>query len=160
MTTSEHDEVVRLLEQYRAGIDAELNLLQQLTGVAEQQHEVSRQSDFTALSTVSDTRDDLMRSLVALEDDLRTVRQALAANRERARAIPEYAEVAERHLKALQLVNQILGTDQHSMSALADAEVARRSAVVSLERGETTLAAYRRVLSPPAAHASLVDKLG
>ena len=35
-----------------------------------------------------------------------------------------------------------------------------RSALVSLERGETTLAAYRRVLSPPAAHASLVDKLG
>ena len=160
MTTNEHDEVVRLLEQYRAGIDAELQLLQQLTGVAEQQHDVSRQSDFTTLSTVSDTRDDLMRSLVALEDDLRTVRQALAANRERARAMPEYAEVAQRHLQAVQLVNHILGTDQQSMSALADAEVARRSAVASLERGETTLAAYRRVLSPPATHASLVDKLG
>ena len=37
---------------------------------------------------------------------------------------------------------------------------ARRSAVASLERGETTLAAYRRVLSPPIASASLVDKIG
>jgi hypothetical protein len=160
VTPQEHDEVVRLLEQYRAGIDAELNLLQQLTGVAEQQHEVSRQSDFGTLAEVSDARDDLMRSLVALEEHLRGVRQALAANRDQAQTIPGYAEVAQRHLQAVQLVNQILGTDRQSMSALADAELARRSAVVSLERGETTLAAYRRVLSPPVANASLVDKIG
>ena len=38
--------------------------------------------------------------------------------------------------------------------------LARRAAVASLEHGETTLAAYRRVLTPPLGHASLVDRRG
>ncbi len=154
------DELVQLLEQYRAGIEAEVNLLQQLAGVARHQREVSKESDFVAFRSVADNRDDLMRSLVALEENLREVRQTLTQHREQARAIPGYDAVAHRHLEAVRLVNAILSTDQESMSALADAELARRSAVVSLERGETTLAAYRRVLSPPIANASLVDKLG
>ena len=64
------------------------------------------------------------------------------------------------HREAAQLVSAFSSTDQQSLSALADAELARRSAVVSLERGETTLAAYRRVLAPPVASATLVDRRG
>jgi hypothetical protein len=154
------DELVQLLEQYRAGIEAEVRLLQQLSGIARHQREVSQESNFVAFRSVADNRDDIMRSLVALEENLRAVRQTLTSNREQARTIPGYEAVAHRHLEAVRLVNAILSTDQESISALADAELARRSAVVSLERGETTLAAYRRVLSPPVANASLVDKLG
>lgn len=154
------DELIELLEQYRAGIEAEVSLLQQLAGIARHQHEVSQESDFVAFRQVADNRDDIMRSLVSLEDNLREVRQALTSHREQARTVPGYEAVAHRHLEALRLVNAILSTDQESMSALADAELARRSALVSLEKGETTLAAYRRVLSPPVASASLVDRLG
>ncbi len=46
------------------------------------------------------------------------------------------------------------------MSALANAELARRSAVAGLEKGETTLAAYRRVLAPPVASATLLKRRG
>ena len=46
------------------------------------------------------------------------------------------------------------------MHALADAELARRAAVASLECGEATLAAYRRVLNPPLAGESLVNLRG
>jgi hypothetical protein len=154
------DDLARLLEQYRAGIEAEVGLLQQLAGIARQQHEVSKEPDFLTFSDVSDNRDDLMRNLVALENELRETRQMLTSNREVARAIPGYDEVAHRHLEAVRLVNAILAIDQQSMSALADAELARRSAVASLERGESTLAAYRRVLSPPVINPSLVDKVG
>jgi hypothetical protein len=154
------DELARLLEQYSAGIDAEVTLLLQLAAVARHQHEVTQTSDFVAFTNVADTRDSLMRSLVALEDGLRPVRQALADHRDLAKPLAGYDDVVRRHREAAQLVTAILATDQQSIAALADAELARRSAVASLERGETTLAAYRRVLSPPIASASLVDKIG
>jgi hypothetical protein len=113
-----------------------------------------------AFTNIADTRDSLMRSLVTIEDGLRPIRQALADHRDLASRIAGYDDVVRRHREAAQLVTAILATDQQSIGALADAELARRSAVASLERGETTLAAYRRVLSPPIASASLVDKIG
>ena len=75
-------------------------------------------------------------------------------------ALPGYQDVAARHREAAHLVNDILAVDQQSLSALADAELARRSAMASLERGEATLAAYRRVLAPPVASATLFDRRG
>ena len=157
MTT---DEVAELLEQYRAGIDAELRLLRQLVDVSREQREVSRAADFRAFSQVSDARDGIMRSLVTVEDDVRQVRDVLVKHRDQVHQMPGYAAVAQRQDEAAHLVNLILSTDKQSMAALADAELARRSAVVSLEKGETTLAAYRRVLTPPVSNATLVDKVG
>jgi hypothetical protein len=154
------DEVSRLLDQYRAGIEAELNLLRQLAEVARDQREVTGTADFAAFGRVADARDAVMRSLVTIEEGMRTVRHALNEHRELATKVDGYDEVAARHREATHLVSLILSTDQQSISALADAELARRSAVASLERGETTLAAYRRVLSPPVASAKLVDKIG
>jgi hypothetical protein len=61
---------------------------------------------------------------------------------------------------AADVIASILATDKDSMKALADAELARRAAVSSLERGETTLAAYRKVIAPPVSGASLVDRRG
>ena len=157
MTT---DELEELLEQYGAGVEAELRLLRQLVDVSHQQHDISRLADFTAFAVVSDARDAVMRSLVTVENDVRHVRDVLLEHRERVHQMPGYAEVARRQDEAAHLVNLVLSTDQQSMGALADAELARRSAVVSLEKGETTLAAYRRVLTPPVANATLVDRVG
>ena len=154
------DDVSRLLDQYRAGIEAELNLLRQLADVARDQREATGGADFGAFSRIADARDAVMRSLVTIEEGMRTVRHALSEHRELAAKVDGYDEVAARHREATHLVSLILSTDQQSISALADAELARRSAVASLERGETTLAAYRRVLSPPVSSAKLVDKIG
>ena len=155
-----HDEAARLLDQYGAGIDAELNLLRQLAEVARDQREVTTASEFQAFNRIADRRDAIMRSLVTVEEGLRTLRVELTAHRDIARQIGGYDDIVNRHREAADLVNAILATDQQSISALADAELARRSAMASLERGETTLAAYRRVLSPPVSSAKLVDKIG
>jgi hypothetical protein len=101
-----------------------------------------------------------MGGLVTLEEDLRDVRALLTAHREMALRIPGFDEVVALHRDAAGLVNAILSTDQSSMSALANAELARRSAVAGLEKGETTLAAYRRVLAPPVASATLLKRRG
>lgn len=154
------DEAARLLGQYGAGIDAELTLLHQLADVARDQREVTTAADFDTFNRIADRRDAIMRSLVTVEEGLRAIRVELTAHRDVARLVNGYDDVVNRHRQATDLVNAILATDQQSISALADAELARRSAMASLERGETTLAAYRRVLAPPAAGAKLVDKVG
>lgn len=154
------DDLVRLIAQYRAGIEAELNLLRQLSDVAAHQRSVTGTGDFAAFNAAADERDRIMRSLVTIEEGLREVRGTLTEHREVAERIRGFDEVVALHREAATLTNTILNADQASLSALADAELARRTAVASLERGETTLAAYRRVLAPPVASATLLNRRG
>jgi hypothetical protein len=154
------DEIVRLIAQYRAGIEAELTLLRQLAEIAAHQRSVTGAGDFAAFSDASDDRDRIMRSLVTIEEGLREVRATLTEHRGMAEKIQGFEDVILLHREAATLTGSILNADQASMSALADAELARRTAVASLERGETTLAAYRRVLAPPIASATLLNRRG
>jgi len=154
------DELLRLIAQYRAGIEAELNLLRQLAEVSALQRSVTGNGDFAAFNAASDERDQIMRSLVTIEEGLREVRATLTEHREIAEKIRGFEEVVTLHREAATLTGAILNADQASMSALADAELARRTAVASLERGENTLAAYRRVLAPPVASATLLNRRG
>jgi hypothetical protein len=154
------DEFGRLVAQYRAGVEAELHLLHQLAGVSDRQRTLSEAGDYTQFAAAADERDGLTRSLVTLEASLREARHALSAEPARAQADAAFASVEAMHRDAARLVASILAADEQSLSAMANAELARRTAVASLERGETTLAAYRRVLAPPVAPASLVDQLG
>lgn len=152
--------LTRLIEQYRAGLEAELSMLRQLADVAVHQGTKSRAGDGEAFNHAADERDRLMRGLVTVETGLREVRTELAQRREEASRYPGFADVVALHKEAAQLVNSIMSTDQQSLRALADAELAWRSAVSGLERGEATLAAYRRVLTPPLVAPSLVDRRG
>lgn len=154
------DELCRLVDQYRAGIRAELQLLRDLGSVAEEQHSGSRRGDLGSFADAADRRDVIMRSLVKIEEGLREIRTVLLSHAEMTRKLDGFEEVVALHREAVTLVNSIMAGDQQSLSALADAELARRSAVASLERGETTLAAYRRVLTPPVANARLVKREG
>lgn len=148
------------LAQYRAGLEAELALLDQLAQVATRQHGESARRDFEGLGLAGEERDRLTRALVAIENGLQPVRARLTAARDRAAAQPGYTEVVALRQRAAAIVARVLSTDEESIQALADAELARRAAVASLEQGETTLAAYRRVLSPALGQASLVDRRG
>lgn len=152
--------LTRLIEQYREGLDAELALLRQLAEVAGRQGVRSRAGDSQAFAADADERDRLMRGLVTVEAGLRAVRARLSEHREAARHLKGFEEVTSLHRDAADMVNRIMSTDQQSLRALADAELAWRSAVAGLERGETTLAAYRRVLTPPILAPSLVDRRG
>jgi hypothetical protein len=148
------------LAQYRAGLEAEIALLHQLEVVAARQRGVTARRDFEQLAVEGDERERLTRSLVALEQELRDVRARLLHGRLSVSTLPAYGEVLGLRQAASELVARILATDRESMQALTDAELARRAAVVSLEQGESTLAAYRRVLTPPLSHAALVDRRG
>ncbi len=154
------DDMVWLIEQYRAGLEAEMNLLHLLSDVSERQHAGTREGNLTAFTEAADERDRLMQGLVTIEAGMREIRAKLTAHRELAERTPGFDDVVRMHRRAAHLVNLILASDQQSLSALAGAEMARRSAVAGLERGETTLAAYRRVLTPPLPGATLVNRRG
>lgn len=148
------------LEQYRAGLEAEIAVLRQLDDVAARQRGVTEARDFDALGAVSDERERLMRTLVTLEQGLKEVRGHLHRHQHSVLGLTDYQTVLALRQTAAGLVSRILATDEESMHALADAELARRAAVASLEHGEATLAAYRRVLTPAVTHAALVDRRG
>lgn len=153
-------ELADCLVQYRAGLEAELVLLGQLEVVAKRQRGETVRRNFEELGTAGEERDRLTRALVALEQNLQPVRARLHRARDLVARFPGYHDVLELRQRAGALVARILATDDESMQSLADAELARRAALASLEQGETTLAAYRRVLTPALHHASLVDRRG
>lgn len=148
------------LAEYRAGLEAQIGLLEQLVQVSARQRGESARRDFEGLGAAGAERDRLTQALVTIENGLKDLRVRLAASRDRTVVLPGYREVVALRQQAAALVARILATDEESIQALADAELARRAAVASLEQGETTLAAYRRVLSPTLAQASLLDRRG
>ena len=154
------DEAAQLLAQYRAGLEAQIALLRQLEAVASRQRTVSESRDFERLNVESDRRDSLTRSLVEIEQGLAAGLRAMGASRQTVATLEGLSEVISLRRTTANLVARILATDQLSLQSLANAELARRSALASLERGETTLAAYRKVLTPAVASAAFFDRRG
>jgi hypothetical protein len=154
------DALASLVDEYEAGLDAELQLLGELEQIAGRQREVSQAQDFDAFRRESERREQLTHSLLAIEERLKPVRETLAAHRQHTSSLPNYQRMSIRHREAQDAVARILGTDRESFRVMAEAGVARRAALAGLEQGEQTLAAYRKVLAPPAATPSLVDKRG
>ncbi len=154
------NEVERLLEQYRCGLDAELMLLRQLSTLALQQRASTESREFERLASESDLRDRVTQQLVALEEGLAELRHRIGTVRAQAASLPEYQAIVSLRREAADLVSKVLSVDQESLKSLSDGETARRAALASLEKGETTLAAYRKVLAPPVEHAVIVDRIG
>jgi hypothetical protein len=157
---TDRPDLLPLMDQYRAGLEAEMTLLRKLEAVAERQHAASKQGDLQALGLVSDERDRLMASLVRIEHELKPVRFTLLDAREALEALPEFQSLVVLHRQAADLVTKIVGHDRDSLSSLHEAELARRFAARALEQGENTLAAYRRVVAPELAGAALVNRKG
>lgn len=153
------DDLAAFIDQYRAGLEAEIVILHRLEEVAARQHEATAAHDMTALHRAADDRDGLMAGLVNVEGQLRSIRDVLAHARDEARTLAGYPEAVALHREAIALVSRILKTDGESLDALASAELARRDAVRAMEQGETTLAAYRRVMMMPPG-ATLVNRRG
>jgi len=149
-----------LVAQYDAGLQAEMFLLHQLEALATRQHELAETGNVADATPFIDSRDRVMASLVAIEHALKPVRAAIHENREALQSLPDYSRLSEHHREASALVSSILATDAKSMEALREAEDARRFAAKSVEQGESTLAAYRRVVAPPLTGATLVDRKG
>lgn len=153
-------ELAELLNAYAPGLEAELALLRQLKQLADAQQDASSDHDLARLSSIADERERTMAGLVRIEHELKPIRYALAANRETAAALPRFNDVVALHRQATDLVSTIIGTDRQSLQALQEAEASRRAAAKAIEAGENTLAAYRRVIAPPAVGATLVKRRG
>jgi hypothetical protein len=153
-------DVVALLAEYSAGLDAELTLLERLHELAAQQAEASRAGDLEALNTVSDARDAVMANLVTLEHQVKPIRLTLASRARELADNPHFQEVAARHRDAAARVAAILNSDRETLASLKEAEQARSFAARTLEQGENTLAAYRRVVAPHVSGAAIVNRKG
>jgi hypothetical protein len=157
---SETPELSALMAEYRAGLDVELALLHRLESIADQQRDASRAGDMATLTAVSDQRDRIMASLVTLEHQLKPMRQRLAQYYATLASDPRFEDLVARHRDAAARVSTILSSDRESLDALKEAEDARTFIARTLEQGESTLAAYRRVVAPPATGATLVNRKG
>ena len=154
-----HD-LIPLVEQYRAGLDAELMLLHRLQAIAVDQRRASETGSTTEVQATIDNRDRVMATLVTVEHELKGVRQQLLKFREHLADMPAFQEIVSLHRQAADLVADIVAVDEDSVQALKNAEQARHIAAQALEQGESTLAAYRRVVTPTLASATLVNRRG
>lgn len=154
------DDLGALVAHYRAGLEAEIVLLHRLEALSVRQREITRDGDLDTLTEVADERDRVMAGLVAIEHELKPIRAGLASEQDALKSVPAFQEVAALHAEAGTLITGIVTSDQDSFEALREAELARRVAAQSLGQGESTLAAYRRVVAPPLAAAALVNRKG
>lgn len=149
-----------MLAEYRAGLDAELALLRQLDALSVRNREAVASGDPAAMRSVHAARDSVMSGLVSVEHELVPLRASLSQHRDLLKHTREYQVVAALHAEASEMVNRIIASDRASMAALEEAELARRSAALAMEKGETTLQAYRRVIAPATVNAALFNKRG
>lgn len=153
-------ELAEPLQAYAAGLDAELAVLRHIQRLSGDQQDATRNHEIERLHQIADERIRLMTGLVTIEHEIRAARHLLADHQDLAATLPGFRDVVARHKLAGSLVSHILASDQDTMVALRDAEIARREATQAIEAGETTLNAYRRVLNPSLSGPSLVDKHG
>lgn len=149
-----------LMTEYRAGLEAEIAMLRRLAALAASERDATEAGQTDTLHDISDARDRVMASLVAIESQMKPIRLTLFEARERLRHLDQFAELSALHKEAAALASEIMANDEHSLAALQEAEHARRLAAESLEKGESTLAAYRRVVMPSLASATLVNRRG
>jgi len=148
-----------LIEQYRVALEAELVLLGQLKELAGRQRATTAAADIDALQRASDQRDTLMSGLLAIEQQVRAVRDQLSKQRSAARRMPGFDHVVGLHETVARTVRGILDTDRDSIRALEQIVESRRVAARSLDQAESTLAAYGRMVMPPPS-ATLVNRKG
>jgi hypothetical protein len=142
------DELASAISGYGAGLEAELALLERLQRLAARQHDALVVDDIHLLAGIGEERESVMASLVELEHQIKPLRELLASGLDRAARLPGFNEVVTLHRTAGSLVSRIMSADQGTIEALREAEGRRRLAAQTVEKGTTTLAAYRRVVAP------------
>lgn len=153
------DELASAISGYGAGLEAEMSLLRRLRRLADEQHEAMLRDDVGLLAAIGDERELVMASLVEVEHQIKPLREMLASDLAGASEAPGFQEVVALHRAAGRLVSSIMASDEGTMEALRGAEVTRRLAAQTVEKGTTTLAAYRRVVAPRT-RSAIVDAKG
>ena len=90
-------DLAALSEQYHSGLEAELDLLVQLQGIAARQRETTRAADIAGLKGVGDERDAITARLVTLVQKIRPAHEKLAREETAARRVPTYRDAVALH---------------------------------------------------------------
>ena len=154
------DHLRHQLAAYGPGLEAEVALLRQLTRLASAQREALTAKDTEQLEQLTRERDHCMSALVTIEHTLRPLRHELAAHRAVVSGLDGFADISALHRIAADMVAEIAHSDDDTLAALREAELARRFAADTLAVAGSPLAAYRRVVAPPFTGAGLVDRRG
>lgn len=142
------DELAAAISGYHAGLEAEMSLLERLQHLAARQHDALLAGDIPLLAEIGDERESVIAGLVEVEHQIKPLRAMLASGLDRAAALPGFNDVVALHRSAGRLVSNIMSADRGTIESLREAEGRRRLAAQAVEKGATTLAAYRRVVAP------------
>lgn len=153
-------ELLHCIADYRAGLEAQILLLRHLMALSTREREVAASGGLGALDEIIDAREQVMATLAALETHQKPIRRALHDRQQTVVHMQEFKELSLLHQAAGALAEEILAVDGDSLTALREAEIARRAAAESIEKGESTLAAYRRVVMPSPVSAKLLNRKG
>lgn len=151
-----------VLADYRAGLDAALELLARLEALSTRQRaEAGAPSDSpTVLEGLMAERQHLLDGLLRLDAQITPLRERISRELAEARTLPGFSLVAERQRTAAAAVSRIMRQDQDSVAALQQSDARRRADAQHVETAGATLAAYRRVLEGPQGPVGLVDERG
>jgi hypothetical protein len=127
-----HDQLLALVEQYRAGLDAELMLLHRLQAIAVEQRRASQTGSVTDMRTSVADRDRVLATLGTVEHELKGVRQLLLAGREWLGDMPAFQDIVALHEEAADIVADIIVVDRDSLDVLKDTEQALSSRLSAL----------------------------
>jgi hypothetical protein len=122
-----------LVEQYRAGLDAQLMLLHRLQAVALEQRRVTQTGSAGEVHATVEDRARVLGALVTVEQELKGLRELVAAAREDLAGLPAFQELADLHKEAADLVADIINLDRDSIESLEEGEQTRRIAAESFD---------------------------
>jgi hypothetical protein len=145
---------------YAAGLETELDLLRRVQGLAQEQRAIFARNQLAGLSGLAARRAALMNELGDAEARIAPFRERILAQLAEARRHDGFALAEARGLEAQALVRDLVDHDRAFLTDLEATLETRRLEAHALDTGGATLAAYRRVVAPPPAHAHLVDQRG
>lgn len=153
-------ELATVLADYRTGLDTALQILSGLEDTAIRQRALPHLASAEELGALAETRQQQLTALSTLDQHLLPLRQHITADLDAARQMPGFPGIVERHRRMQELIASITRLDDESLEVLKQAEQERRAAAQSLDTGEATLAAYRRLLQQPQPSAGLFTQRG
>lgn len=151
-------ELSATLAEYRTGLEAELQLLAELKQLSGDQQDAGETRSVTRLTSINIERDRVMNALMAVEEELKPLRQTLATHREDIADLEGYEDTIALHRQAEAMVAEIVDGDRQTLAALENVESTRRLAHEMIEKGRASLSAYRRVILPESIPAALFNR--
>lgn len=135
------------LAAYRHGLEAQIHLLETLADIAARQRDACLRVDAAALADACIERDRVMEMLFGLEAVQRPQRDRIVEALPAARRLDLFETVSRLHRRAEACLAELDRRDAATRAQIEQSDMARRASATALETGETTLAAYRKILS-------------